>query len=487
MITALLQLRMPKLSQRLDPALLSGLLSRALPPLGQQEIADLAEGFERLDQQRERLATLDAEVEVTRVLADRQRTYARRVLRSASAALISATSVMDTLTRTARTSAEEFERVDAQRTASQQAVGDLRAEIANCDAQIEGMTESEAYKHGRELDGLRRRVAEERARSVTLSGRCGAKRSQADADKSEAENAQLGCGQREEAVRVLESDTRHAAVRAALASVHDELAQTPDSGQTQARQLLRAAVQARHDQITAVRKALEDHDRAVTRPPGRRGTPWRYCRAAFGEARDRRKSAAGDYAAALDELTAQLTQWMADCRELSFDDPDAVLGLAESEPELLALIDRIAARVTDEITKAETIADGQRDAATVRRVELTSEVDELKAKRDRPPKPPVTRTTDRTTMAGAPFWRIVDFAVDVPDRAPRPDRGRADGGRAAGCLDRPRRAGPGSRHVRRPGDARGGPGPVAGRHPGARTRLACPVRDRRPPAGGHRL
>ena len=104
---------MPKLSQRLDPALLSGLLSSALPPLGHQEIADLAEGFERLDQQRERLATLDAEVEVTRVLADRQRTYARRVLRAASAALISATSVMDTLTRTARTSAEEYDRVDA--------------------------------------------------------------------------------------------------------------------------------------------------------------------------------------------------------------------------------------------------------------------------------------------------------------------------------------------------------------------------------------
>ncbi len=34
LITALLQLRAPKLSQRLDPALLSTLLSRVLPPLG---------------------------------------------------------------------------------------------------------------------------------------------------------------------------------------------------------------------------------------------------------------------------------------------------------------------------------------------------------------------------------------------------------------------------------------------------------------------
>jgi uncharacterized protein (TIGR02680 family) len=431
LITALLQLRMPKLSQRLDPALLSGLLSSALPPLGHQEIADLAEGFERLDQQRERLATLDAEVEVTRVLAERQRTYARRVLRSASAALISATSVMDTLTRTARESAQEYERVDGQRTASQQAIGELRGEIANCDARIDGMTESEAYKQGRELDGLRRRVAEERTRSVSLRADAGLKRSVSDADQAEVQEAQIGCGQREETVRVLESETRHAAVRAAMASVHDELAQTPVSEQTQARQLLRAAVQARHDQIATVRKALEDHDRAVTRrQDAEEGLE--VCRTAFGQARDRRESAVGAYAAALDELTGRLAQWMNDCRELSFEDPDAVIGVAESEPELLALIDQIAARVTDEITKAETIANGQRDVATAKRADLTGEVDDLKSKRDRPPKPPVTRTADRSAMAGAPLWRIVDFAVDVPDQLRGPIEAALT---AAGLLD----------------------------------------------------
>lgn len=431
LITALLQLRMPKLSQRLDPALLSGLLSSALPPLGHQEIADLAEGFERLDQQRERLATLDAEVDVTRVLADRQRTYARRVLRSASAALISATSVMDTLTRTARISAEEYERVDAQRTASQQAVGELRGEISNCDAQIDGITESEAYKQGRELDGLRRRVAEERTRSVSLRADAGLKRAQADADQTDAENAQTGCGQREETVRVLESETRHAAVRAAMASVHEELAQTPDSEQPQARQLLRAAVQARRDQIATVRWALDDHDRAVTRrQDAEEGLE--ACRTAFQHARDSRDSAERVHMAALDELASGLTRWMAGCRELSFDDPDAVLGLAESEPDLLAFIDQIAARVTDEITKAETIASGERDAATARRTELTSEVGELKSKRDRPPKPPATRTVDRTAMTGAPLWRIVDFAPDVPGQLHGPIEAALA---AAGLLD----------------------------------------------------
>ncbi len=444
LITALLQLRMPKLSQRLDPALLSGLLSRALPPLGQQEIADLAEGFERLDQQRERLAALDAEVETTRVLADRQRTYVRRVLRSASAAVISATSVMDTLTRTARLSAEEYERVADRKTTSQQAIGELRTEIGNCDAQIDGMTESEAYKQGRELDGLRRRVATERSRATSLLADAGLRRSQADADAAQVQEADRACGQRAENVLALESEARHAAVRAAMASVHDELAQTTEGGQAQARQLLRAAVQARIDQIAAVRKALDDHDRAVTRRADAE-TNLEELRTVFTAARDRREAAAGDYAAALDELTARLAQWMADCRELRFDDPvlakgddplttpaEAVLGQAESEPDLLALIDRVAARANEEITRAETIVKGQRDAAAAMQDELAEEVSELRSRRDRPPKPPATRTADRAAMAGAPFWRIVDFGPAVPGHVQGPIEAAL---MAAGLLD----------------------------------------------------
>jgi hypothetical protein len=89
MITALLQLRTPKLSERLDPSLLSTLLSRALPPLGQGEITELAEGFERLDRQRDHLRTLDTEVAAAAAVATQQRGYAQRVLRAGAAALIS--------------------------------------------------------------------------------------------------------------------------------------------------------------------------------------------------------------------------------------------------------------------------------------------------------------------------------------------------------------------------------------------------------------
>ncbi|MGP3969756.1 hypothetical protein [Streptomyces sp. 6N223] len=90
LITALLQLRTPKLSERLDPSLLSTLLSKALPPLDRGELAELADGFERLDRQREELRRLDDQVAAADTLAARQRTYARRVLRADATALIAA-------------------------------------------------------------------------------------------------------------------------------------------------------------------------------------------------------------------------------------------------------------------------------------------------------------------------------------------------------------------------------------------------------------
>src|SRR5262249_13864786 len=47
--STLLQLRRPKLSDKLDEAGLNEILRNALPPIADPVVADLAEGFERLD------------------------------------------------------------------------------------------------------------------------------------------------------------------------------------------------------------------------------------------------------------------------------------------------------------------------------------------------------------------------------------------------------------------------------------------------------
>ena len=241
LITALLQLRTPKLSQRLDPALLSTLLSRALPPLGHQEIADLAEGFERLDRQRERLLHLDEEVAAARTLAARQRSYAQRVLRAGAAALISATTDLDNLTRAARQSAEEYELIAAAKAEKQRHNENLDRDAATTGARISGITQSEAYQQGRELDGLRQQTAEARDRAAAVRADAEARRAEADADAAAAADGQRLTDQRAETARTLQAETRHAATRAGLGSVHEEIAASLDAEPQQAQALLRAA------------------------------------------------------------------------------------------------------------------------------------------------------------------------------------------------------------------------------------------------------
>jgi uncharacterized protein (TIGR02680 family) len=428
LITALLQLRTPKLSQRLDPALLSTLLSRALPPLGQQEIADLAEGFERLDAQRERLAALDDEVAASRTLAARQRSYAQRVLRAAAARLISATTELENLAAAARDSAREHEAVAARKDAAARDVVALEREINEAEARKTGLTESEAYQRGRELDQLRQRTADARSQATKLRADADGKRAIADTDEQSRQTAEQTVRQQADAVRAQDTEVRHAAARSGLLSVHTELAATLDAAP---RQLLRAAVQARQEQLAAVGRSLDAHDRAVDRRQ-QAEADLDLARSAFSSARARLDAAVERRARALTELSTRLVAWAVGCRELAFPDPDALLDHVESEPALLAAVDVVAASVLHDITRAEAAREATVGSVRAERDQLTAEVRRLDTEHDLPPVAPPTRTTDRDRMTGAPLWRLVDFAATTPESAHAPIEAALE---ASGLLD----------------------------------------------------
>ncbi len=427
LITALLQLRTPKLSQRLDPALLSTLLSRALPPLGQQEVADLAEGFERLDAQRERVGRLEEEVAATRTLAARQQSYARRVLRSAAATVISATTELDNITRTARLSAAEYGTVAEQRAGIEELAGRLALDIGETEARIEGLTDSEAYRQGEELDRLRRAAAGARSRATAIRADAGRLRAEADADDGARAESQRAVDRLVGAVDAAAAEARVAAGRAGLDTAYGELA----AGLGTARSLLRGVLRSRREQLDRVGRAVDAHERAVERRQSAEADV-EAARAAFADARAARDEAAGAREAALGELVARVEAWAAACRELAFTDPAGLADLVESEPELLGAVDRVAAVVLAELTRAETTVQAGLSAVADERAELAAEVDRLLAEQDLPPVPPRTRTADRTAQAGAPLWRLVDFAPTVPDAVHGPVEAALE---AAGLLD----------------------------------------------------
>jgi uncharacterized protein (TIGR02680 family) len=416
LITALLQLRTPKLSERLDPSLLSTLLSRALPPLDRGEISELADGFERLDRQREELALMDERVRAAETLASRQRTYAQRVLRSRAGGLITATTEMDRTTRAARETEEAHGIALAERAAAEERQAEAEALGAERAAQIEALADSQEYREGRELDRLRTKVAETRRTAEGLRTTADEARRDAEQDAALAAEAEAEAADRAEQARGAEDEAWSTARTARLTSVCAEASTALGADdEKQARQLVSAAVRSRLGQIAEVRGALADHRVAVHARTGAE-TALEDARARLAEAIEQRDRAAADNAAAVDAQSARLRAWARDCAELRFD-AEAVEELAAQaadETEVLALAEAHTRPVEHELTTAETVTGQHRLALVADRDKAAAEVERLERAEEIPPRPPHTRTSDRSVLPGAPLWKLITFQDTVP-------------------------------------------------------------------------
>ncbi|MFF9478330.1 TIGR02680 family protein [Streptomyces sp. NPDC014733] len=444
LLSALLQLRQPKLSERLDPSLLSTLLSRALPPLGEGEIAELAEGFERLDRQREHLERLDGEVTAAETVASRQRAYARRVLRAGSAALISATTEMDDLTRAARQSIEELEQALEERESAQARREEQELRAHALEETIEGLRESDAYKQGEELDRLRHRTEEAAAVAGRQRATAQATRISAEEDQRHADEAASRARTFDEHAREAAEEARRSARAAGMESIHHEVKTllgtdsvgdlvdspgheaggrrplgaasahtTDENGARQARRLLRGAVTARRRQVVLVTDAMDEHARAV-RDRGVAESLLEDARSRLAETIERRDEASEAWDGALAVQAERLLAWAGACAELRIADAGELAAGAATETEVTALVEAAARPLEQEIATAEATARAARLKLRDERSRLAEEVRRLSDETDLPPLPPPTRTTARTATAGAPLWRLVAFHEGVP-------------------------------------------------------------------------
>lgn len=460
LLAALLQLRQPKLSERLDPSLLSALLSRALPPLGEGEVTELAEGFERLDRQREHLKRLDEEVVAAEAVASRQRSYARRVLRAGSAALISATTEMDNHTRVARESTQEHERALQERESARARQKEHERRGHALEETIEGLRESDAYKQGEELDRLRRRTDDSEAAARRSRAAAETRRKRAEKDKELADEATRRARTLDDHARETAGDALRSARAAGLESVHHEakaylegsrppadgtppaVSTRPGAGapagraagedrSRRARQLLRGAVTARREQITFVTEAMEAHERAVRDRSSAEETLER-ARTRFTEAVGLRGDAARAWEDAFAAQVERLRSWAGERTELRITDVEELVARAGSEAEVTALVDAAVRIVERETAEGEATARAAHQGLLDERTGLLAEVERLRRESDLPPSPPSTRTADRSVLAGAPLWRLVAFRENIPTAA---QAGVEAALEAAGLLD----------------------------------------------------
>ncbi|MFE7573023.1 TIGR02680 family protein, partial [Streptomyces sp. NPDC057539] len=361
-----------------------------------------------------------------------------------SAALISATTEMDDLTRAARQSAEELEQALTQRASAQALREEEELRAHALEETIEGLRERDAYKQGEELDRLRRRT--EQAAAVAGRHRAHAQVTQvsAEEDQKYADEAVGQARTLDEHAREAAEETRRSARAAGMESIHHEvrtllkadsaitLADSPghgagghrtedsagtrtagENGARQARMLLRGAVTARRRQVALITEAREEHDRAV-RDRGGAESLLEEARIRLAEAIARRDEASDAWDGALAAQAERLLAWADDCTELRIADAGGLAARAQTEDEVTALVEAAARPLEQEIATAEATTRAARLTLRDERSRLEEEVRRLSGETDLPPTPTPTRTTVRTATAGAPLWRLVAFREGLP-------------------------------------------------------------------------
>lgn len=411
-ISALLALRKEKLSQNLDLDKLSAVLSDALAPLDDHDIAAVAEGFERLDRRKAELATLERDVAEVKVLARYQRDYARAVVAAAAGEVRAAETRRDDVTRRERQARDELDGAQARDAALAEDRGRLEDRQEAIGVEVAALKDSEAYHQGAGLADLRGHADQLRDVASKASSRAADQaraHQEAVNDLHEAEDRRRTADDNQQrAGRDLAQAADAAGARAVLTEA--EAVSDPDQGE----RLVHAWVGARRERVGKVREALRVHERAVSRREyldeqfttdqavvEQRTSAHAQAMAEFGEARS--------------AYARSVQAWAADCQQLGVDRLVARLPQpADDPPAVTAAVADLVAVARSEEALARQALHAEREATLHEREATLGERWRLERGELTDPEGPPWRY-QRSGRAGAPLWRLVDVAAGTAD------------------------------------------------------------------------
>ncbi|GLY06925.1 MULTISPECIES: TIGR02680 family protein [Actinoplanes] len=430
LLDLVLTLRKPQLAKDLNPAELSRTLQRGLRPVEDHLLVEAARSFDDMEAVARTLEGLVAADGATTVFLTVYATYLRTHARAAADALTARRAAAGE--RRAALTAERAAAREA-RARAEETTGRLRAaegEPGRLRAHLDRLKGSAAYRSHEQLADLERHVADLLAAALAADGRAGAERGTAAKRRDESTRA---------AEQARDARSRIARVAAAMAVEAESGGVEWGAGDEEPEGLptrLAARTEARRSDVRAVRQHAgrlveteRDHVRAAETD--------RDARVAEADAITAEQQATAALDAAREETAAAVRAWgdqhAALLTTLELPGlPDELAGHRDETPSLREIFaERTAAPVAvirDDLVKlASTVEQltGERDTVAAERAAIAAEHD------DAPPPSP-TRPANRSGRAGAPLWRLVRFADDVPgERAAAIEAGL----HAAGLLD----------------------------------------------------
>jgi len=423
LIDLLIKIRAPQLSKRPNERALSDALTGALPPLDQALIADVAEAFRALEEDRDALAAMVEARAAAEGYLDTYRHYARIACRRRAALPRQAQTVFDRVSRDLAEAEAAHLAALAELQASEAALTELRSEEQRLRARERALRESPEARSARELERAAedaRKAAEQLADAQTAHER-GVER--LNQQQQRQADAQEGRARADEAL----VQARSAAVeQAQAAGIADAFIERVDGAiDTDTTELRRRAEELADRQTRAI-----DHLGALLAAATGR-------RRALSDARERHEELVstaaslaeqrGQSARLLEETGRELVHaarsYLAAASALTLADPPGVMAALELWVETLhgpnplnaalAVAGRAASAALAHEDAGLDVEEGE-----VRQLvsELNASIERLQAgEHDTPPVPHTRDPSAREDRAGAPLWLLVDFRSGVPE------------------------------------------------------------------------
>ncbi|GAA1651055.1 TIGR02680 family protein [Catellatospora bangladeshensis] len=441
LVSLLIQLRQPQLTKRPDEAALSRALTGALPPLDPNLIAQVAEAFRSLDDER---TTLQGLQEARKAADDFLGTYTRYAKVAAKRRATGPRQAHSRYEAIVRDLAEQ-DRIhqSAQQAldAAETRLGELDQLVSTLLARRDALHDSPGMRAAKDLD-LADQIATERERIAHK--------------QQDLLTAALNAGQRlsaavERTGRELTAATveqesatgavREAARNARIENEHTEKVEralTDDPPYQQGRQAASTLAQWR-EQSTVNLRSLLAKARAADGEVHRARDEADRLTAELAQAQEHAQAAEDDVEQQTGALATALHQYLGATAELKVPDLDVVIAETDQWGRSLdgpnpatTAITAASAAATAALAHLESNLGSARATAQADHDRITAQLQRLTSGDHDAPTQPYTRSPQARTGPGAPLWKVVDFepSVSPADRA-----GLEAALEAAGLLD----------------------------------------------------
>jgi uncharacterized protein (TIGR02680 family) len=425
LVGLLIQLRAPQLTKKPDEKLLSHALTDALPPLDENLVAQVADAFRGLDDERVALDGLHEVRSAASEFLTVYGRYARTAAKRKAAPPRRTHSEYEKFSHELSAAQHDLIEADSAVAAAVERLRSLAIQRTVLEERRRALLGSPDARSREELGRTKERADDLAATAQQWHEEARRARTDVDTRRRILTDRSRELDTAETATQETSAAAQEAAGDARVASRHrsgvaDVLAAEP-SAVASARRAGDETVRWRRDTIERTEAFIVQADAAATKLAQAQADEDRQ-RSIAADAAARVTTADDATGAAIQALIARLHTYFADLMWIRLADPATLLSTVEKwvasldgdNPAVRAVHDAADAATRD-FAAAQADARREREAARAEIRLIDAELAELREGRHPTPPTPHTRSSQaRDGRPGAPLWRVTDFAADVP-------------------------------------------------------------------------